>query len=173
MHSEQHTVYLVTNTVTGKQYVGMSVYPVRFRMLTHATSKGSALFADIQRYGRDAFECEDIGTFTDKDDALEAESQEIIQRGTLRPNGYNRRARGVPDGPGKPGAPGNKNARRTPVVRVSVMGNVLQEFETVSDAARYYGVDRKAIHRALDDPYARAAGHYWRRANNTTPGDKK
>jgi len=83
-------VYIVTNSVNGKQYVGITNSLAK-RWNKHKNAKGSApaLHAAIQKHGLEKF------VFTHYADAFDSESAKMIERmlivehNTLSPNGYN------------------------------------------------------------------------------------
>jgi group I intron endonuclease len=83
-------VYLITNTINGKQYVGFTSNNVETRWKAH--SKGGPdsarkLHAAILKYGANAFRIETVFQGT-KDEALSKEHELIIRHDTFV-NGYN------------------------------------------------------------------------------------
>jgi group I intron endonuclease len=84
-------VYVWTNTLNGKQYVGMSVEPeVRRRNHLYSARSGSGYFFHnaVRKYGEEAFTYEEI-FWSDDDAELKAiEIAEIARRGTFG-GGYN------------------------------------------------------------------------------------
>ncbi len=87
-------VYLITNIVNGKRYVGCTKVSLERRWEQHrsAASKGSplALHCAIRKYGLTTFTIEIIETVGGThDDLMAAEVRHIAARGTIFPSGYN------------------------------------------------------------------------------------
>lgn len=91
-------VYILTNRVNGKQYVGQS-WDIDRRLKEHLITerKGCpAVFYAIKKYGSAAFDVEIIEYLGISQEALNAvESWHINYRGTLTPNGYNLKTEGL------------------------------------------------------------------------------
>ena len=88
------TVYLVTNTENGKQYVGQTVKPVLWRWGRHCgdayRNRGcSVLGAAIRKYGPEAFEVKILREVETKEELDFYEKFYIKSLNTLCPNGYN------------------------------------------------------------------------------------
>lgn len=84
-------IYVVTNTVNGKQYVGQTTKTAEQRWKGH-TSKSSncrALWNAIQKYRVESFTLGVVGTGSDKQDLDAKESEWVAKLGTMAPNGYN------------------------------------------------------------------------------------
>lgn len=81
-----HLVYLTTNLITGKQYIG-----------DHSTNNlndgylgsGDCLISSIKKHGRKNFKREILENFEIKQKAFNAQEKYIIQYNTLVPAGYN------------------------------------------------------------------------------------
>lgn len=86
-------VYLVTNTVNGKQYVGQTWQSLEKRWAEHclvARSKTHPFSRSILKYGADVFEVEILYEgVTDQSELDELEKLVIKEYETLVPNGYN------------------------------------------------------------------------------------
>ncbi len=88
--ADMHHIYIVTNTVTSKQYVGLTKN-LKVRWNQHRRMNGTAkyLHASIKKYGIEAF------VFTHFADAFDLESAQTIERllisehNTKIPHGYN------------------------------------------------------------------------------------
>lgn len=86
MEKQFNYVYITTNLVNGKQYVG-----------DHSTNNlndsylgGGRLFKlKMNEYGKENFKKEILEFFNSKEDAFNAQEKYIIQYNTLVPNGYN------------------------------------------------------------------------------------
>lgn len=94
-------IYLVTNRLTGKQYVGQTTrLDIHTRWNQHKKGKyslGRYIRAAYCKYGIDNFKFEIICVCFD-DDCDKYEDDYIIKYGTLAPNGYNLRAGGGNNG---------------------------------------------------------------------------
>lgn len=84
-------VYVITNKINGKQYVGQTVQTLKNRWKFHI-SKGSrclALKSAIDKYGKDKFVIETVYEAKSLDELNEREIEFINKFNTLAPNGYN------------------------------------------------------------------------------------
>lgn len=86
-------VYLVTNTVNGKRYVGKTKWSLSRRWKIHlrdaATGLGYALHRAIRKYGREAFLVEVVAEYDTEAEALGAEMRWIEHYETIGERGYN------------------------------------------------------------------------------------
>jgi group I intron endonuclease len=84
-------VYITTNLVNGKQYVGdHSCDDINCAYTKRYIGSGRPYLKNaINEYGRKNFKKEILEFFTTKQDAFNAQSKYIIQYNTLVPNGYN------------------------------------------------------------------------------------
>lgn len=156
-----YCVYLVTNTVTGKQYVGVTTDAITKRLYWHSKVRTGSLYPTILEYGVAAFTIVCLSTHDDKEDALAEEARQIVALDTHMPSGYNRQVRGGRY-PGRGGPkPGNTNSRRTPVRQCTRLGHPMRTWPTVTDAAKALGIQRNTIHRAMSNPSYTAAGYRW------------
>jgi group I intron endonuclease len=86
------SVYLVTNTVNGKQYVGFTSRTVEERWSQHVSqskAKRQAIAKAICKYGPEVFEVRALATGMSDEFALALEVAAIQALGTLVPAGYN------------------------------------------------------------------------------------
>jgi group I intron endonuclease len=84
-----YTLYIATNVVNGKQYVGMSK-EFQKRLISHKCAKSkSAFHVAIKKYGFDKFVFSHIADAFDLQAACDLERMLIQQHNTLSPNGYN------------------------------------------------------------------------------------
>lgn len=87
------SIYLVTNKINGKQYIGQTIGPVRRRWAQHCSEarcrQGSIIGAAIRKYGVDNFSIVIIAKVNTLDELNELERQCISKHYTLVPNGYN------------------------------------------------------------------------------------
>ena len=86
-------IYVVTNTVNGKQYVGQTTLALSRRWQGHskAVTNGStyALHLAIRKYSTAAFKIEQIDSAETLEELNETEAHYISQLETLAPGGYN------------------------------------------------------------------------------------
>jgi group I intron endonuclease len=84
-------VYLVTNKVNGKRYVGWTSksLEVRWRQHSRRHSNCFALHNAINKYGVESFTIEVLFTVPTKELATELEIEHIKIYNTISPNGYN------------------------------------------------------------------------------------
>jgi group I intron endonuclease len=84
-----YTLYLATNVVNGKQYVGLSKEFSK-RLISHKCAKTkSAFHVAIKEYGFENFVFSHIADAFDLQAACDLERMLIQQHNTLAPNGYN------------------------------------------------------------------------------------
>ena len=84
-----YTLYIATNVVNGKQYVGLSK-EFQKRLISHKCAKtNSAFHFAIKEYGFDKFVFSHIADAFDLQSACDLERMLIQQHNTLVPNGYN------------------------------------------------------------------------------------
>ena len=88
-----YQVYLVTNRVNGKKYVGKTVYTARHRWWGHCkdarNGKSTPLARAISKHGECAFIVEVLYEGSSEREILAVEKAMIAQYRTLNPHGYN------------------------------------------------------------------------------------
>jgi len=86
-------VYLITNKITGKQYVGQTAHTVEQRWKEHlkASKRGNIYYfhKSIRKYGSDAFEVKTLHICINKEELDFVEMFYISFLGTKIPMGYN------------------------------------------------------------------------------------
>jgi group I intron endonuclease len=83
-------VYLITNLVNGKRYIGQTSRSLEWRWHIHQTRKGCrALRNAIDKYGANNFSMEVLFDVPTKELAGEFETEYISRYNTKAPNGYN------------------------------------------------------------------------------------
>lgn len=96
-------VYLLTNTITGKCYIGICASKVQRRWRRHCNSAAAnkprnrncpALHGAIRKYGEAVFTIETLYEAVNWQEACKVERGLIAQYGTMAPNGYNLTAGG-------------------------------------------------------------------------------
>jgi group I intron endonuclease len=83
-------VYIITNAVNGKQYVGLTK-DIKRRWYQHISANGSApaLHSAVKHYGKENFVLSHICDAFDFESACDIEKMLIQQHNTKSPNGYN------------------------------------------------------------------------------------
>lgn len=84
-----HYLYLITNKINGKQYVGITVRSVQERFKEHCNTTQSLLSKAIIKHGASNFTVETLRDCIDYDTLREDEVKEILKRQTISPLGYN------------------------------------------------------------------------------------
>lgn len=91
-------IYLITNLLNGKQYVGQTRQALRRRFRSHYTDQHAgqtAIGRALRKYGHNNFEIKLLVTCATQEQANEAEQSWIECLGTISPNGYNLRQGGA------------------------------------------------------------------------------
>ena len=83
-----YKIYLITNLLNLKQYVGVTKFSLEERFLQH-TKRGFFLTEAIQKYGEQKFSIELIKEVKTPEQAYELEIFYIKEYNTKAPNGYN------------------------------------------------------------------------------------
>jgi len=83
-----YKIYLITNLLNSKQYVGVTKFSLEERFLQH-TKRGFFLTEEIQKYGEQKFSIELIEEVKIPEQAYELEIFYIKDYNTKVPNGYN------------------------------------------------------------------------------------
>lgn len=84
------TIYLITNLINGKQYIGQTSQSLKTRFDQHCTYSASTLIHNaIIEFGRENFIIEKLEELDNDKDAIAIEKQYILEYNTLTPNGYN------------------------------------------------------------------------------------
>ena len=83
-------VYLATNKINGKQYVGQTVKKLNLRWNEHTSNQSnSVLHKAIRKHGKENFSVEKIHDCNSKEEMDFVEIFYIILLDTKAPNGYN------------------------------------------------------------------------------------
>jgi group I intron endonuclease len=85
----QYTVYLITNSINSKQYIGYTSKSIELRFHWHCNRRGCTRLRNaLDKYGSENFKIEPIYTTEDLEDALKMESYYIKLYDTIN-KGYN------------------------------------------------------------------------------------
>lgn len=82
-------VYLITNLINGKQYVGQTVETIEIRFGNHCSSKNPVISRAIRKYGKKNFKVEEIDVAYNQEELNLIEGVYMAWFNTLTPNGYN------------------------------------------------------------------------------------
>jgi hypothetical protein len=85
------SIYLITNKITGKKYVGQTTQSVKARWRQHCWDKrsGRHLYSSISFYGRDSFCVNELVSCFNQKDLDYMETLYIESLNTFSPDGYN------------------------------------------------------------------------------------
>lgn len=92
-------VYLITNLINGKQYVGQTIETINKRFTKHCGNKRQVISRAIKRYGRENFTIQEIAIAYNQEELTFLEGMYMSWFNTLAPNGYN--IREIINGKGK------------------------------------------------------------------------
>jgi len=85
-------VYIATNKITGKSYIGQTIKDLSIRKSNHISEARRSSFyfhQSLSKYGKDSFSWEVLEYCDSKEELDEMEFHYIKQYNTLRPGGYN------------------------------------------------------------------------------------
>lgn len=82
-------VYLITNTILNKQYVGSHIYYGTNPDKDTYMSSSGYVHKDIEIYGKENFVKNILAFYDDKTTMLDGETENILKYNTLSPTGYN------------------------------------------------------------------------------------
>lgn len=86
MEKKYNYVYITTNLINGKQYVGDHSSD---KLNDNYIGSGKIIKSAIKTYGKENFKREILEYFANKQDAFDAQERYINEFNTLSPNGYN------------------------------------------------------------------------------------
>lgn len=92
-------IYIITNLINGKQYVGQTVQTIEERFKGHFYDSKMVMAKAIKKYGRDNFMVQELAIAYNQEELTFLEGLYISWFNTLRPNGYN--IKEIIDGKGK------------------------------------------------------------------------
>jgi group I intron endonuclease len=83
-------IYMITNKLTNKKYIGQTVQSISRRFNAHCVRNvKSAIHLAIEKYGKDNFKIEEIVSCFSMDAMNDIEEELIKFHNTMTPNGYN------------------------------------------------------------------------------------
>lgn len=136
-------IYLITNKVNGKQYVGQTSKTIEKRWkqhLSHSRYEQNYLYYAMRKYGTDNFDIKELDKIEcsnskELNDLLNKIEIRYISKYDTYENGYNLTIGG-----------GNSSKNcKTPVDVYDLSGNLINSFERSIEAATYYDVSIGAI----------------------------
>lgn len=182
-----YSIYKVTNLINNKCYIGITKRKLSQRWTEHckpSRNKVSALTSSICKYGKENFKIELIYK---TNNYKFMETYFIHLYNTLSPNGYNlttggehpvftdeellkrkerrkKQAAPIPKGykQSKDWAFKRIKNRRKAVIGTKVDSNEILQFESISDACRYFKTSASLISKICIAKKGTAYGYYWR-----------
>lgn len=85
---KNYKIYLITNLVNNKKYVGITKFSIEKRFIEH-TKRGFILTESIKKYGKENFSIIELDECFDEQTAFILEKKYISDYNTKVPNGYN------------------------------------------------------------------------------------
>lgn len=152
-------VYLATNKVNGKQYVGQTIRPLLERWKDHCRVVDNNYFHNaIRKYGAENFSLEIIDQAETLEELDRKEMYWIEELGTLYPNGYNLKEGGNVSMRGRFGA---MNPKSRLIYQFRLDGGIENAYYGVGEAERGTGIYNSAICRSLKKLGNVAGGCVW------------
>lgn len=155
-------IYLITNSINQKQYVGQTIRDIQSRITNHKSTskkrpyKNIYLYSDVQEYEWDNFiisEVEKISCDTLEELKQALDRQEIYyinKYNCMYPNGYNIQSGGI-----------NAPVKEIKVYQFDKLGNFIKEYKSITDASKQTNTDRVGIHKCINKKQATAGGYIW------------
>lgn len=160
-------VYLATNKINGKQYVGQTVRSLEERWRDHCRVVDENFFhRAIRKYGADNFSVKIIDAAETVEELDEKEMFWISKLNTLFPSGYNLREGGNVSGRGRSGM---LNPKSRLIYQFRLDGSMVGAYYGAKEAARRTGMCHSAILRSLKRDRSLAGGFIWMYADSFTP----
>lgn len=171
---DRYTLYKHTNLINGKVYFGLTKNTIRERAKKDgkAYKQCTYFYNAIQKYGWDNFSHEVVAELLPKDQASFYEKTMIkAYRANEREFGYNIQPGGLRAGGMSPEGferfiAASRRANKRPVVSFSRDGKRLKEFESISEASKFYGISDSGIGAALSQGNKTCGGILFRLASD-------
>lgn len=160
-------VYLVTNNITGMQYVGQTIRSLEERWRDHCRVKDDNYFhRAIRKYGSENFTLKILDTAETGEELDLKEIYWIEKLNTLYPGGYNLREGGNVSGRGRFGM---YNPKSRLIYRFNLDGSMVGAYYGMGDAFRKTGLSSTSITRSIKLKNRLAGGSIWMYAEDFTP----
>ena len=160
-------VYLATNKINGKQYVGQTVRSLEERWRDHCRSRDENYFhRAIRKYGKENFALEILDTANTEIELDEKEIFWINKLNTLFPGGYNLRVGGNVSGRGRVGG---LNPKSRLIYQFTMDGSLVNGYWGTNEAAAKTGLSHSSILRSLKNKYPLTGKCVWMYADSFTP----
>lgn len=163
----QGFIYCITNNINGKKYIGQTRTTVKQRWKCHRVDSkhdSKPLYCAMRKYGISNFSIETIFSISDTNldgikESLNFIEQYLIgkEKTLCTENGYN-----ITRGGDAPSV-----LMRTPVNQYDVKLNLIQGFDSISEASILTGVDELAIRMNYEHYQQTAGGYIWCRKDET------
>lgn len=123
-------VYMITNIVTNKKYIGVTKGTIKRRISTHfqnaRNGRKELLYNSIRKHGQQNFKVEHIASSFDVDSLYELEKILIKQYDTQAPHGYNMNE----------GGEGSKGLKLTPEQKLAHSERMKERYKNMSPEER-------------------------------------
>lgn len=176
MENRNYSVYIHTNRINGKVYIGVTKNDLRRRTGANGTNYRQCTYFNnaIKKYGWDNFSHDIFDDHLTKEEASELERFLVsFHQSNIRENGYNIQPGGLHAGGMSPEGferfrQASIEATRKPIVSFSRDGKRLKEFASITEAASFYGVSDSGIEAALYQENKTCKGMLFRFASDVT-----
>lgn len=161
-------IYLVTNKINGKQYVGQTIRPLAERWRDHCRLDNENYFhRAIHKYGRENFDIKVIDTAENEAELDRKEIAWIKKLDTMVPNGYNLKPGG---NVAMRGLYGGLNPKSRLIYQFTLNGEMINGYWGTSEANRITGISDTLIRNSLKaNGNVLAGGFMWMYADEFTP----
>lgn len=154
-------VYLVTNTVNNKHYVGITTRSLTYRRNIHkqswklGRSPNSKLYKAFSKYGFDSFVWEELETTISKDELNNKEKEYILKYDSLR-KGYN----STPGGDYNPNIDRfGKDNPKSKKYRITYPDGTVEEIHGISEWCRKHGLNKQGLIPVAQGKYKQYKGY--------------
>ncbi|MBO5706421.1 MAG: GIY-YIG nuclease family protein [Bacteroidaceae bacterium] len=160
-------IYLATNMVNGKRYVGQTIRPLKERWKDHCRVKDNNYFhRAIQKYGPENFSVKIIDTAETATELDEKEAFWIKELNTLFPHGYNLKEGGNVSMRGRCGV---NNPKSRLIYQFRLDGSMVNGYHGIGEACRATGCSHSSILRSLKRGFPLTADCVWIYADSFSP----